>query len=55
VTIGNTNVKPGRRTTMSPGSLPKYRETTGHAIAARIRIAPATKSNERMGDPIARL
>jgi len=55
VTIGKTKVKPGRRTTTSPGNLPKYRETAGHATAARIRVAPAAKSSERIGDPIARL
>jgi hypothetical protein len=55
VTIGNTNVKPGRRTTTSPGSLPKYRETIGHATAAATRTSPTTRINERMGDPTARL
>jgi hypothetical protein len=55
VTIGKTNVKPGRRTTTSPGSLPKDRETIGHAAAAATRTSPTTRINERMGDSTARL
>jgi hypothetical protein len=56
VTIGKTNVNPGRRTTMSPGRRPKYRDTTGHAIAATTKRIPETKSNARTGElPIERI
>ncbi len=55
MTIGNTNVKPGRRTITSPGSRPKYLETTGHAIAVATSTIPATRSSARTGEPIAAL
>jgi hypothetical protein len=50
VTIGKTNVKPGRRTMMSPGRRPKYLETTGHAIAASTNRIPTVSRNDRIGD-----
>jgi hypothetical protein len=55
VTIGNTNVNPGRRTTTSPGSRPKYRDTTGHAIAASTSTIPTAASNARIGEPTPRI
>jgi hypothetical protein len=55
VTIGKTNVNPGRRTTMSPGRRPKYFETIGQRIAIRSRTRPAARSRVRTGDPTPRL
>jgi len=53
--MGKTNVKPGRRKTTSPGSRPKYRDTTGQAIDVSTRTIPATSSNARIGEPTPRI
>jgi len=52
VTIGNTNVNPGRRTTTSPGSRPRYFERIGQAIAATTNTIPTRKRSVRIGGPL---
>jgi len=40
VTIGNAKVKPGRRTTISPGNRPRWRDTNGQKSAAEMNKIP---------------
>jgi hypothetical protein len=50
VTIGKANVNPGRRITMSPGSLPKYRDTRGQKIPVASNRTPMAIRNVRKVD-----